>query len=81
MRNWLCTKGASRCGLTHKWCLPLVGFYVTDLRPGDIEQWYLLRDELGVPADARSVQTRFCRDPSAYLVGLEYKLLLLKLQP
>lgn len=56
-------------------------FCGTNLRPGNMERWYVLRDELDVRADARRVQTRFRRDPSAYLADLEHKLLLLRLPP
>jgi len=56
-------------------------FYGSDLQPGNIEQWYILRDELDVRQHARCAQTRFRRDHGAYLEDLENKLLLLRLPP
>jgi hypothetical protein len=52
-----------------------------DLQPGDIERWYVLRDELDVRQYSRRTQVRFRRDPGAYLADLESKLLLLRLPP
>ena len=56
-------------------------FCGVDLQPGDIERWYVLRDELDLRQHIRRVQTRFRRDPGAYLADLENKLLLLRLPP
>jgi hypothetical protein len=56
-------------------------FCGADLQPGDIERWYVLRDELDMRQHARRAQARFRRDPGAYLADLEHKLLLLRLPP
>jgi hypothetical protein len=54
-------------------------FCGTNLQPGNIEQWYVLRDDLDGRQHARRAQTRFRRDPGAYLADLESALLLLRL--
>ena len=54
-------------------------FCGADLQPRDIERWYTLRDELDARQQSRRAQFRFRRDPGAYLVNLENKLLLLRL--
>lgn len=49
------------------------------LRPGDIEQWRMLRRELDERQETRRVQLRFRRDPDTYLNHLEERLLKLSL--
>lgn len=50
-----------------------------ELRPSDITHWRALRSELNDRQEARRVQLRFRRDPTAYLEHLEERLLKLGL--
>jgi hypothetical protein len=52
-----------------------------ELRPADLQAWWDLRRELQQRAHARQAQTRFRRDPAAYLAALEAALLQLTLPP
>jgi len=46
-----------------------------DLRPGSVEDWRCLRQDLQKRHDERAQQRRFRKDPQAYLAQLEARLL------
>jgi hypothetical protein len=52
-----------------------------ELRPPDPRAWWDLRHELQQRQHARQAQTRFRRDPTAYLAAIEAALLQLTLPP
>jgi hypothetical protein len=50
-------------------------FTPADLAPRDLDRWHQLRQELAHRHEARRAQSRFRRDPDAYLAALEDRLL------
>jgi len=54
---------------------PAGGFTAAALAPQDVRAWRALRARLDVRHEHRRVQTRFRRDPDAYLRALERQML------
>ncbi len=52
-----------------------------DLRPHDLEAWRQVRQQMAVRQQSRRVQSRFRKDPAAYLAALEAQVLQSSLPP
>ena len=50
-------------------------FTTQDLVPHDVQAWRAIRAEVSSHQENRCKQSRFRRDPSAYLANLEHRLL------
>jgi hypothetical protein len=56
-------------------------FAGADLRPHDLAAWRQVRQQMTVRQESRRVQSRFRKNPTAYLAALEAKLLQPSLPP